>query len=204
MSRIESEATRMGLLVDDLLLLARLDRGRPLDRKPVDLAELAVDAAADQSAADRRHRIRVDAESPVIVQGDEARLRQVVTNLVRNAVVHTPEGTAVEIGARLEGDQGVVEVLDHGPGIPDELAARVFERFYRGDRSRGRATGGTGLGLSIVSAIVTAHQGTVQYRPTEGGGATFEVRIPVQRPLTQELAADEPDPEVGLRVSPAG
>ena len=204
MSRIESEATRMGLLVDDLLLLARLDRGRPLDRKPVDLAELAVDAAADQSAADRRHRIRVHAESPVIVQGDEARLRQVVTNLVRNAVVHTPEGTAVEIGARLEEDQGVVEVLDHGPGIPDELAARVFERFYRGDRSRGRATGGTGLGLSIVSAIVTAHQGTVQYRPTEGGGATFEVRIPVQRPLTQELAADEPDPEVGLRVSPAG
>ena len=204
MSRIESEATRMGLLVDDLLLLARLDRGRPMDRKPVDLAELAVDAAADQSAADRRHRIRVHADSPVLVQGDEARLRQVVTNLVRNAVVHTPEGTAVEIAARIEGDQGLVQVIDHGPGIPDEVAARIFERFYRADRSRGRETGGTGLGLSIVSAIVAAHQGTVEYRPTEGGGATFEVRIPVERPLAPEPAAEEPDPAVGSGVSPAG
>jgi two-component system OmpR family sensor kinase len=94
--------------------------------------------------------------------------------------------------------------MDHGPGIPEEVAARIFERFYRADRSRGRATGGTGLGLSIVSAIVAAHQGTVQYRPTEGGGATFEVRIPVQRPLAAEPGADEPDPAVGLEVSPAG
>ncbi|MGC8473057.1 MAG: sensor histidine kinase [Candidatus Dormibacteria bacterium] len=204
MSRIESEATRMGLLVDDLLLLARLDRGRPLDRKPVDLAELAVDSAADQSAADRRHRIRVHADSPVLVQGDEARLRQVVTNLVRNAVVHTPEGTAVEIAARIEGDQGLVQVIDHGPGIPDEVAARIFERFYRADRSRGRETGGTGLGLSIVSAIVAAHQGTVEYRPTEGGGATFEVRIPVDRPPAPEPEAEDPQPAIGSGVSSAG
>ncbi len=203
MSRIESEAIRMGVLVEDLLLLARLDQGRPLELHAVDLSQLAVDAAADQSAADRRHAISVAAPDPVLVDGDEARLRQVIGNLVRNAVVHTPQGTGLEIITRLEGDAGVVEVVDHGPGIPDEVAARVFERFYRVDRARGRATGGAGLGLSIVSAIVAAHQGRVSLRPTPGGGATFIVEIPVKGRERNPLAVLDEEPELAAAEAPS-
>ena len=178
MERIESESIRMGKLVDDLLLLARLDEGRPLEMKPVDLAQIAVDCAADQSVADRHHPITVSAPAPVVVAGDEARLRQVITNLVRNAVVHTPDQTRIEILATRTGDRGVVEVRDHGPGIPPEAQDRIFERFVRLDKSRGRARGGAGLGLAIVAAIVASHGGSIRHSPTAGGGATFRVEIP--------------------------
>ncbi|MGH7611812.1 MAG: sensor histidine kinase [Candidatus Dormibacteria bacterium] len=191
MSRIEGEAARMGEMVDDLLLLARLDEGRPLEVGPVELSQLAVDCAADQSAADRRHRITVSAAEPVTVLGDEARLRQVVTNLVRNAVVHTPAGTRVEIETRSQDAWGVVLVRDHGPGVAEEAAGRIFERFYRVDRARGRATGGAGLGLAIVSAIVAAHHGRVSLRETEGGGATFVVELPLA-PADQPPAPPTP------------
>lgn len=178
MSRIESEAMRMGQLVDDMLLLARLDEGRPLDLKAVDLSELAVDTAADQSAADRRHPISVWTPGPVLVSGDEPRLRQVVANLVRNAVVHTPAGTAIEIRTSVSPDAARLEVIDHGPGVPAEQAERIFERFYRVDRARERARGGAGLGLSIVASIVAAHGGRVEFHPTPGGGATFAFELP--------------------------
>jgi len=178
MSRIESESIRMGQLVDDLLLLARLDEDRPLDLRPVDLTQLALDAAADQGAADRQHPISVVAPAPVLVAGDEARLRQVVTNLLRNAVVHTPDGTAIEVLTGSQDGQGILQVVDHGPGVPPDAADRIFERFVRVDRSRGRARGGAGLGLAIVAAIVASHHGVVTLATTPGGGATFRVQIP--------------------------
>lgn len=207
MSRIESESIRMGQLVDDLLLLARLDEGRPLDLQQVDLSELAVDSAADQSAADRSHPITVLAPSEVVVSGDEARLRQVVANLLRNAVVHTPERTAIQIEVEQGDGVGVVSVEDHGPGIPTDSQARIFERFVRMDRSRGRERGGAGLGLAIVAAIVAAHHGHVTHVPTPGGGATFRVELPLLQPAptvasqgptgSQEQPNSEPPP-VGL------
>jgi two-component system OmpR family sensor kinase len=181
MSRIESESVRMGQLVDDMLALARLDEGRPLELRPVDLSQLAVDAAADQAAADRQHRFSVSAASPVLVAGDEARLRQVVTNLVRNAVVHTPAGTAVEIKTEVRDQAAILEVVDHGPGVPPDAAERVFERFVRIDRARGRAQGGAGLGLAIVATIVVAHRGTIYLEPTPGGGATFRLTLDLLR-----------------------
>jgi two-component system OmpR family sensor kinase len=177
MTRIESESVRMGQLVDDLLLLARLDEGRPLELRAVDLSQLAVDSAADQAAADRRHPITVAAPAPVIVAGDEARLRQVVSNLVRNAVVHTPDGTPVEVITGIRDQTAVLEVVDHGPGVPADAAQRIFERFVRIDRARGRAKGGAGLGLAIVATIVAAHRGMIQLETTQGGGATFRVSL---------------------------
>ncbi|NNM96726.1 MAG: HAMP domain-containing histidine kinase [Candidatus Dormibacteraeota bacterium] len=205
MSRIESESIRMGQLVDDLLLLARLDEDRPLDLRPVDLTQLAFDAAADQAAADRHHPIVVAAPEPVLVAGDEARLRQVVTNLVRNAVVHTPDGTAIQVLTASEGDRGILEVVDHGPGVPAEAAGRIFERFVRVDGSRGRARGGAGLGLAIVAAIVASHRGEVSLLPTPGGGATFRVAIPRAAPLPPEppgraepASTADPSPEAAV------
>jgi two-component system OmpR family sensor kinase len=179
MRRIEEESARMGILVDDLLLLARLDQDRPLAREPVDLAVLATDAAADARAGHPDHDIAVDVTGPVAVDGDEARLRQVAANLVQNAMIHTPPGTPVTIRARAEGDQAIFEVEDRGPGLEPDAAARVFEPFYRADPSRDRATGGVGLGLSIVAAIIRAHHGEVTVRPTPGGGATFRVTLPM-------------------------
>ncbi|HEY6538705.1 MAG TPA: HAMP domain-containing sensor histidine kinase [Candidatus Dormibacteraeota bacterium] len=180
MTRIESESGRMSQLVDDLLLLARLDEGRPLDQASVNLSELVVDAVADAAVADHQHRVRVEAPVPVRTVGDEARLRQVVTNLLRNATAHTPAGTAIEVSVSSTADQALVEVVDHGAGVPPEIADRIFERFVRADQARGREHGGSGLGLAIVAAIVTAHQGTVSLTTTEGGGATFTVRLPLE------------------------
>lgn len=194
MSRIESEAVRMGHLVDDMLLLARLDEGRPLDLTEVDLTRLALDAAADQSAADRRHHITVSSPGPVLVPGDEPRLRQVVANLVRNSVVHTPEATAIEIRTAVTPRAARLEVIDHGPGVPQVEAERIFERFYRVDRSRERARGGSGLGLSIVAAIVGAHGGRVEYRPTPGGGATFAFELPLSSTPQEPEIRSEPAP----------
>jgi two-component system OmpR family sensor kinase len=178
MRRIEEESKRMGIMVEDLLLLARLDQDRPLEREPVDLAGLAADAVEDARATDGGREITFEASVPVVVWGDEARLRQVVANLLANAVAHTPPGTAVTVRAAAEGDDAVLEVSDRGPGLTPEQLERAFEPFYRSDPSRDRTTGGAGLGLAIVSAIAKAHGGRVDVAPTPGGGATFRVLIP--------------------------
>ncbi|MEQ4519446.1 HAMP domain-containing sensor histidine kinase [Pseudarthrobacter sp. B907] len=188
MGRIESEAKRMGAMVEDLLLLARIDEQRPLQQKPTDLLLLAHDAVVDTQASDRSRVISLRgldgaAGAPAPVLGDEAKLRQVIGNLVGNALRYTPEGTPIElaVGVRTNPDgarRSVIEVRDHGPGVPDDEAARIFERFYRADTSRTRETGGSGLGLAIVAAIVGSHSGTVRVQPTDGGGATLVVSLP--------------------------
>lgn len=179
MGRIESESTRMGRLVEDLLLLARLDQQRPLDRAPVDLRQVVLDAAADHEALGADHPLTVDAAEPVVVAGDESSLRQVVGNLLANARTHTPEGTQVRLALRPDGPGwAVLEVADDGPGIPAEHLDKVFERFNRGDPSRARATGGSGLGLSIVSGLVGAHGGTVEASNGATGGAVLRLRLP--------------------------
>ena len=177
MARIEAEAERMGVLVDDLLLLARLDQGRPLEREPVDLAQVAADAVDAARAIDPSRPIELEAEAPAILAGDAGRLRQVLDNLLENARVHAPPATPTHVDVHTDGDEVVLTVADAGPGMDADTAARAFERFYRGDPARSRATGGVGLGLSIVAAIVEAHGGTVVLRPTDIG-ATFEIRIP--------------------------
>lgn len=178
MQRIEQEAARMGVLVDDLLLLARLDQGRPLTKRAVDLADLASDAVADARAVDRSRTIALARSGPVVVQGDEIRLRQVLANLLTNAISHTPSGTPVEVAVAQRDGTASVSVADHGPGLAPQDASRIFERFYRADKSRARETGGVGLGLSIVAAIMKAHDGTVAVEQTPGGGATFRVLLP--------------------------
>jgi two-component system OmpR family sensor kinase len=183
MRRIEDESIRMGGLVDDLLLLTRLDNQRPLERGPVDLTVLAADAVQDARALDPTRHVRLlglsgDLE-PTTIEGDEARLRQVVTNLVGNAVNHTPTGTDIEIAVGSGAGRAKLEVRDHGDGVDAVKARRVFERFYRADPSRGRGNGGgNGLGLAIVAAIVNAHDGRVGVAATPGGGATFVVDLP--------------------------
>jgi two-component system OmpR family sensor kinase len=189
MQRIESEATRMGLLVEDLLQLARLDQQRPLDVVPVDLAELAGDAVHDARVVspDRPLDLVLDpslTEVPVVL-GDEARLRQVIGNLVTNAVTHTPAGTPVTVRiSEPAGDPDTVcvAVADQGEGMAPADAERVFERFYRADTSRTRAAGGSGLGLSIVASLVAAHGGRVELTTAPGQGATFTVRLPRSGP----------------------
>ena len=182
MSRIEGEAARMGLLVEDLLLLARLDQQRPLERVPVDLLELASDAVADAAVLDPSRSVTLEALAagpPPVVTGDPARLRQVFGNLVTNALSHTPEGTPVVVRVSTASGTATVEVVDAGPGIPEDERGKVFERFFRTDASRTRASGGTGLGLSIVKALVAAHSGSVEVDETPGGGATFRVTLPL-------------------------
>ncbi|WP_454083799.1 sensor histidine kinase [Georgenia sp. Marseille-Q6866] len=185
MARIESEASRMGGLVTDLLQLARLDEGRRLAREPVDLAVLAHDAVADLRALDPGRTATlvpladgIPSPDAMVVLGDENALRQVLSNLTGNVVRHTPSGTHVEVAAGREGRHVVVEVRDHGPGISPEHAERVFERFYRLDDSRARSSGGSGLGLAIVSALVAAHGGTARVLPTPGGGTTVRITLP--------------------------
>jgi len=189
LSRVESEAKRMTGLVEDLLLLARLDAGRPLAHDPVDLTMLVVDAVSDAHAAGPRHYWQLDLpEEPVTVIGDGQRLHQVLANLLANARTHTPEGTTVTVAVGAMQDAAILRVIDFGPGIPPELQPHIFERFARGDSSRSRAAGSTGLGLSIVHAVVTAHRGTVsvQSRP---GQTVFTVVLPL---LVQQPAAVPP------------
>ncbi len=200
MKRIEDEARRMGLLVEDLLLLARLDQQRPLERRPVDLLSLASDAVADLHALHPERTLRLvhdGASEPPVVIGDEGRLRQVLGNLLANAFAHTPDGTTVTVALGVEaGTYASLAVADNGPGLRPEDAARVFERFFRADPSRVRQTGGSGLGLSIVSALVAAHDGTVEVDSALGVGTTFTVRLPLASPF-----ADEPPTNPAIPVT---
>ncbi|MFD7155096.1 sensor histidine kinase [Kribbella sp. NPDC059898] len=184
MRRIEDEAKRMGLLVDDLLLLARLDQQRPLRLESVDLLPIAADALHNAQAIqpDRPLSLTIlpDSEAPV-VEGDEARLRQVLGNLVSNALNYTPVDAPITVSVGTRGTEAVLEVSDTGPGLSDEQKARVFERFYRADTARTRTTGGSGLGLSIVAALVAAHKGRVTTTNTTPHGATFTVHLPLTR-----------------------
>jgi len=183
MSRIEAEAERMGVLVDDLLLLARLDQGRPLERKPVDLVSVVTDAVDAARAIDRERVLDADLDGPATVVGDAGRLRQVIDNLLENARVHTPSGTPTQVTLRAADDGGaVLTIADEGPGMDPEVASKAFERFYRGDPARARSTGGAGLGLAIVAAIVDSHGGSVQVLDT-GIGTTIEVRFPHEEAL---------------------
>ena len=200
--RVEAEATRMGLLVEDLLMLARLDQQRPLNIAPVDLLTLAADAVQDARIVSpgRPIDLVVAPGTAFLVDGDEPRLRQVLANLVNNAITHTPAGTPVRVkiaSGTLDDAQAepvpavILDVEDDGPGMPPEQAQRVFERFYRADAARNRASGGTGLGLAIVAGLVNAHGGTVSVRTAPGQGADFQVRLPLAPDAL--LASDDPD-----------
>jgi two-component system OmpR family sensor kinase len=179
MTLIQAEATRMGRLVDDLLLLAQFDEHRPLDCRPVDLASIAVEAVAAAGPANQGHVITVRATEPVIVEGDHGRLRQIADNLIGNAVQHTPAGSAVTVTVTSSPPSGLLTVADNGPGMTPEQASRVFERFYRTDRARSRAAGGTGLGLAIAATLAAAHGGSIGVDSQPGQGAAFHVRLPL-------------------------
>lgn len=199
MGRVESEARRMTALVEDLLLLARLDAGRELERAPVDLRVLAIDAVADAHAAGPDHRWHLDLvddddaadaddASPAVVLGDDHRLRQVLVNLLSNARVHTPAGTTVSTRVRVQDGAVQLRVTDDGPGISPELCTQLFQRFTRGDAARSPGAGSTGLGLAIVHAVVTAHGGTIEVDGTPGATA-FTVTLPAA-----DVAVDRREP----------
>jgi two-component system OmpR family sensor kinase len=224
MRRVEQESSRMGVLVEDMLLLARLDQQRPLEHRTVDLLTLAADAVHDARvvAPDRGINLTVSAGTAPLVLGDEVRLRQVIGNLMSNAMAHTPPGTPIEVrirsgsldeasapGVTRPGPAGqtpppapqyagassaaVLEVTDHGPGLTREQAEHAFERFYRADQAR--TTGGTGLGLAIVAALVAAHGGTVWVESVPGAGATFRIALPLA-PEALHLDADPDDTDL--------
>jgi two-component system OmpR family sensor kinase len=225
MRRVEQESSRMGVLVEDMLLLARLDQQRPLESRPVDLLTLAADAVHDARVMAPRRSIdlTVVAGAALIVLGDEVRLRQVIGNLMSNALTHTPDGTPVQVRIRSGVlDEGrahagevtlpptgpgaetstsppavILEVADRGPGLTPEQAERAFERFYRADQARARQAGGTGLGLAIVAALVVAHGGRVSVEPTPGSGATFRIALPLapEALAPEALAPEALDPE---------
>jgi two-component system, OmpR family, sensor kinase len=203
MHRVEKEAARMGLLVEDLLLLARLDQQRPLARQPIDLLSLAGDAVHDARllAPARTIDLSVQPGAAFLVIGDEARLRQVIGNLMSNALTHTPDGSPIEVSIgsgkldpRVPDSPRAVtlDVTDHGPGMTPEQAHRVFERFYRADQARTRTSGGSGLGLAIVSALVTAHGGVASVRTAPDQGATFRIALPLD-PEAGLAGDDDPD-----------
>ena len=224
MERIESEAKRMGSLVEDLLTLARLDEKRPLKLAPVDLVPIVSQAASDARARDTERRFKiveidpeisavVDAETagraaelfapppimpPAVVIADENSIRQLIANLISNALRYTPDCSPIELGVGVSWQrrEAEVHVIDHGPGIPAPMRTKIFERFYRADKSRARETGGSGLGLAIVAGIVQAHGGRVDVIETEGGGATFRIALPLAddeslRSLARQIAADK-------------
>jgi two-component system OmpR family sensor kinase len=197
MERVEQESSRMGGLVEDMLMLARLDQQRPIERRPVDLLTLAADAVQDARivAPSRSIELTLGTGAAFLVLGDEARLRQVISNLMNNALTHTPDGSPISVRILTGYQQGnpavpcaILEVADHGAGLTQEQANRVFERFYRADQARGRRTGGSGLGLAIVQALVAAHGGTVSLDTAPGHGATFRITLP----LAPEALVTEP------------
>ncbi len=178
MTKVEAEATRMSSLVEDLLLLARLDAGRPLARDEVDVTKLVLETVSDARVVGPQWQWRFDLpDEPLVVPGDEQRLHQIITNLLNNARRHTPPGTTVTTGVRSDGDEVVIFVQDDGPGMSADLVSRAFERFTRGDSSRTRESGGAGLGLSLVQAIAVAHGGFVTVT-SQPGHTRFEVRLP--------------------------
>jgi two-component system OmpR family sensor kinase len=185
LGRVESEAVRMTSLVEDLLLLARLDAGREIETTPIDLTRILVDCVSDAHAAGPDHQWELGAlDQPLFVEGDAQRLHQVFVNLLANARVHTPAGTRVKIGIeKAESATAVVTITDNGPGIPKSLQSDLFERFARGDSSRSRASGSTGLGLAIVKAVVDAHGGSVRFTSRKGS-TSFRVELPLAAPVT--------------------
>src|SRR6201996_8411804 len=216
MQRVEGEAARMGVLVEDLLLLARLDQQRPIEHRPVDLLVLAADAVQDSRMIAPGRTVKLDVEpgQAFLVNGDEARLRQVIANLTSNALKYTPDGSPIDVrlrAGRMPGQPhfpggpapsvpaAVLEVADQGPGLTPEQSQRVFERFYRADPHRNRNSGGSGLGLAIVSALVAAHGGTASVESEPGQGATFRITLPLAPDAdsgpadSEDAAADDAD-----------
>jgi two-component system OmpR family sensor kinase len=184
LARVGHEASRMGQLVEDLLLLARFDAGRPLNRRPVDLASIAAEAVAAARVMYPGRLITLRAPEPVIVDADDGRVRQIIDNLLGNAVKHTPDGSSVTVlvavgAGPADQDRGQVTVADDGPGMTAEQASRVFERFYRTDDARSRASGGAGLGLAIAASLAAAHGGDITVDTQPGQGAAFHVRLPL-------------------------
>ena len=178
MGRIEAEATRMGGIVEDLLMLARLDELPEAELRPVDVSDLAAHAVADARAMAQGHELHLSVDGPQWAQADPDGLRQVLANLLRNAAIHTPEGTKVEITVSGDTRHVILQVRDHGPGLPADVGDQVFERFFRTEGGRARGRGGAGLGLAIVKAIVTAHHGEVHAGNAPDGGARFVVTLP--------------------------
>jgi two-component system OmpR family sensor kinase len=178
MSRIGSESRRMGALVEDMLLLARLDQGRPLRHDPVDLSDVVNDALLDLKAVEPDRPVAAHVEPGVVVSGDEDRLRQVIGNLLTNVRVHTPAGAPLEVALASNDGVSTLSVIDHGPGIDATHVEHVFDRFYRADAGRSRDRGGSGLGLSIAASVAAAHRGRIEYANTPGGGATFTLTLP--------------------------
>ena len=200
MERVEQESSRMGGLVEDMLVLARLDQQRPIERRPVDLLTLVADAVQDARivAPSRSIDLTVGTGTAFLVLGDEPRLRQVISNLMNNALTHTPDGSPISVRLFTGYQQGkpavpcaILEVADLGPGLTQEQASRVFERFYRADQARGRRTGGSGLGLAIVNALVAAHGGTVSLDTAPGHGATFRITLPLAPEALATEGADD-------------
>ena len=208
MGRIEGEGARMARLVDDLLLLARLDEQRALERTPVDLSQLVEEAVDAFRVVAPDRPVEATGTPGIVIQGDRPRLRQVIDNLLTNARIHTPAGTRVHVSVAREGAEATVRVRDEGEGIPAAVRSRVFERFWRADPARTRSRGGTGLGLAIVSSLVEAHGGQVEVESEPGHGATFILRLPIaaapnpSRPRSTSPSRDGiPGAE---RVQPAG
>jgi two-component system OmpR family sensor kinase len=206
--RIEHEAARMSVLVDDLLLLARLDQGRPLERSAVDVAELVSDAVEAARAVDPGRPISLEGHDSILVEGDAVRLRQIVDNLLHNAEVHTQHGTPVHLRVTRVGESAVITVADEGLGLDAEEQARVFDRFYRG--SEARTGGGTGLGLSIVAALAVAHGGQAHVASVPGQGTTFTVELPALGQSVEGGSSPEEEPSssagrmAGARVGERG
>jgi two-component system OmpR family sensor kinase len=189
MTLIHAEAIRMGRLVEDLLMLAQFDEDRPLDRHPVDLSSIAARAVLAARLIQPDRPITLHADSPVIVHADAERLRQVIDNLIGNALQHTPRGSAVTATVQGQAGQAQLTVADSGPGMTADQASRVFERFYRTDRARSRARGGTGLGLPIAAALTAAHAGTITVDTGPGRGAAFRVTLPLAMTATEATSS---------------
>jgi two-component system OmpR family sensor kinase len=181
MRRIEEESVRMGALVEDLLTLARLDKERESERVPVDVAALARDAVGDARVTAPRRSIDLDAPAAAVVSGDSHQLRTVLANLMRNALIHTPADTAIEVAVSDSNGRVELTVRDHGAGLPADSLERLFDRFWRSEHGRERGRAGAGLGLAIVADVVHAHGGTVRAANADGGGALFVVRLPKAR-----------------------
>jgi len=187
MGRIESEATRMGQLVNELLTLAKLDEGRPIERNRIDLTHLATEAVADARAIEPGRPLTVGAADSIVISGDEQQLRQLFANLLSNVRRHTPPGTPAEVRLSAIAGQVVIEVTDQGPGMTEQDRLRVFERFYRSATSRSRQREGSGIGLAIVASIAKAHGGDVDVTSAPGEGSTFTVRLPQEAPEVQPI-----------------